>query len=102
MVRFGDVVRRRCGLVESKSVEISVIMSVLVFNAGLSKLVTVQKCFGLDVGECSLDHAERKDGERLKRKSTSGVSRKNRMHRRVTDRQRQLQKEGVTYAAGKF
>ncbi|XP_067933338.1 uncharacterized protein [Watersipora subatra] len=43
-----------------------------------------------------------KDEHRLKRKIVSSSQRKSKLHRRVTEQQRQRHKDGVTYAAGKF
>jgi hypothetical protein len=85
-----------------KSIMIGAVMGVLVFNGGAGELVRVQSKFGLCLGEKTAEHAKRKDDRRLSRKVESGVVRKSRQHRIVTERERQIQKEGVTYAAGKF
>ena len=42
------------------------------------------------------------DERRAKREVVESRERKNRKHRQVKERQRLIQKEGVTYAAGRF
>lgn len=81
---------------------ISATIGVLCFNNGNEELASMQKEFGLRVGCKTVEHAKRKDDMRMKCVLRKSADRKSRQHWRVTDRQRHIQKEGVTYAAGRF
>lgn len=85
-----------------KAVTISAIMGVLAFNGGHFELERSSKHYGLQRTEAIRKHSTGKDSKRLAAASKrDATTRKAKAWKRVTERQRQIQK-GVTYAAGKF
>lgn len=96
---------RRCPKTQwygRRSIEIGAAMAVMSFNGAGTELFSIQEDFGLHAGTRTQAHAQKKRQVRLARAPVSSGLRKSRKHRQVTARQRQVQKEGVTYAAGKF
>ena len=77
-------------------------MGVFVFNSGLKQLSRIETAFGLSAGHYAVNRAVKQDTKRKNRKVITSGERKDRVHRRVQERQVQIQKEGVTYAAGRF
>lgn len=78
-------------------------MGVLTFNCGREQKITeIQAEFGLVAGAKTLENARKKDERRMAKKTTDAGVRKSKKQKIVTERQRQITKEGVTYAAGKF
>lgn len=77
-------------------------IGIMVFNSGETEIQRIGDMFGLLPGENSRKHAVRKDTKRMKRVVVTSGQRKDRKHRHIQERQRQIQKEGVTYAAGRF
>lgn len=100
-----NVIWRRCPKTEwygKSSVNIAATMGVVVFNSGLKELARIEQQFGLTPGLSPVNKAERKDTQRKNRQVVASGQRRDRIHRRVQERQVQIQKEGVTYAAGRF
>ena len=85
-----------------ESVKEAAIMDVISFNSGETQLTTIAEKFGLAVGANTAKHAKSKDEKRARREVPESGERKNRKHRQVKERQRVIEKEGVTYAAGRF
>ena len=87
---------------DRRSVMIGATMGVMTFNGGTTELERVQRKFGLVIGEQTVRRSSVKDRKRSLRRIVSSSKRKARAHRRQTERDRQIRKEGVTYAAGRF
>ena len=102
---LNGVIWRRCPKAQwfgKESVKVAAIMGVISFNSGETQLTTIAEKFGLAVGANTAKHAKSKDEKRARREVPESGERKNRKHRQVKERQRLIQKEGVTYAAGRF
>ena len=102
---LNGLIWRRCPKVQyygRKSVQIASVMGVMSFNSGVTELNKIKEQFGLTVGRHSTALSLKRDERRKKRDIVSSSSRKDRHHRKISERQRYIQKEGVTYAAGRF
>jgi len=102
---FNGEIWRRCSKttwVGPKSVKVSANFAAIVFNSGTEELIKVQRIFGLLDGENVLRNAKKMDSTRMTQKRKCPIARRIRKQRQMKERQRQIQKEGVGYAAGKF
>ena len=102
---LNGVIWRRCPKAQwfgKESVKVAAIMGVISFNSSESQLTTIAEKFGLAVGANTAKHAKSKDEKRARREVPESGERKNRKHRQVKERQRLIEKEGVTNAAGRF
>lgn len=96
---------KRCPKVQwygRRSIQIGATVGVLVFNAGEEALARLQREFGLIPGDALIKHSEKRDVQRTSREVISSGQWRERSHRLLTERDRQIRKEGVTYAAGRY
>lgn len=96
---------RRCPKTQwlgRRSVMIGATMGVMVFNNGEEELLRIAREFSIRPSPTTTRHSEKRDEARTKRQIVSTSKRRSRAHRLQTERQRQIRKEGVTYASGKF